>query len=52
MVAISNTQQLLDKPSSSPSSAKWLSTLIKTIEYQGTIKVEYVQRLTLPKQAQ
>lgn len=52
MVAISNTQQLLDKPSSSPSSAKWLSTLIKTIEYQGAIKVEYVQRLTLPNQAQ
>lgn len=52
MVAISNTQQLLNKPSSSPSSAKWLSTLIKTVEYQGAIKVEYVQRLTLPNQAQ
>ncbi|MGF1752751.1 DUF2861 family protein [Vibrio makurazakiensis] len=35
-------------PESFPSNAKWLSAVVSQWEYQGVVKVEYAQRVTLP----
>ncbi|WP_104400617.1 DUF2861 family protein [Vibrio penaeicida] len=36
------------EPESTKYQAKWLSAVVSKWEYQGTVKIEYVQRTTLP----
>ncbi|WP_051303226.1 DUF2861 family protein [Psychromonas aquimarina] len=43
-----NGQNQPQPPGPQPENAKWLSTTVSTYEYQGGVKVEYLQRLTVP----
>lgn len=48
-VTIANNKQYhAQLPEGLPAKAEWLSAVVSQYEYQGRIKVEYVQRLSLP----
>ncbi|MGF1871099.1 DUF2861 family protein [Photobacterium indicum] len=44
----SNLQYATKRPATTPSNATWLSAVVSQFEYQGEVKVEYVQRFSLP----
>jgi hypothetical protein len=44
----SNLQYTAKRPATTPSNAAWLSAVVSQFEYQGEVKVEYVQRFSLP----
>ncbi len=44
----SNLQYAAKRPATTPSNATWLSAVVSQFEYQGEVKVEYVQRFSLP----
>lgn len=50
VTADNNKRYHAQLPESLPVKAEWLSAVVSQYEYQGRIKVEYVQRLSLPSQ--
>jgi len=43
-----NLQYTAKRPAPTPSNATWLSAVVSQFEYQGEVKVVYVQRFSLP----
>ncbi|MGF1793780.1 DUF2861 family protein [Photobacterium profundum] len=43
-----NLQYAAKRPAATPSNATWLSAVVSQFEYQGEVKVEYIQRFSLP----
>lgn len=43
-----NLRYTAKRPATTPSNATWLSAVVSQFEYQGEVKVEYVQRFSLP----
>jgi len=48
IITANNDSYSVSLPPAAPAKAKWLSGVVSQFEYQGRIKVEYIQRYSLP----